>query len=165
MSEIQVYEYYDGYPQLEPEEYRVKIQYIVLGSIDNGKLLTICYAGKFNHIANIGVITHSKSWKKEMIGCDLALKYVRNAVRRGGKSIAEMQQLIEEMMKNKEEIDGMNQVKYGDSCSETNTLYGISIHWGKEESYTDKFVKELGKKVEMMRKVDEFMEKYNNKIN
>lgn len=159
MTSIQVYEYYDGYPHLweEDEVKRARVQYIIVGEIDNNNLLTICYTGKFNHIANIGKTTHIKSWKKECISPEIALKYIQNSIHNKDKTIDDIEKEIEYIKQNKEEIDIKKFPKYGDSCSITITEYNISFYWNKYQSYSEKYINELEKKIEMLKVINIFM--------
>ena len=53
---MQAYEYYDGYEFMRNYD---KVQYIVLGEIDNNTI--ICYIHGYNFISTIGKKIHKKS--------------------------------------------------------------------------------------------------------
>lgn len=59
---VQVYEYYDGYEYLweeESKQQRPRVQYIVLGEMNDNDLIGICYLGQYN--------INSVDWQKKLM--------------------------------------------------------------------------------------------------
>ena len=72
---MQSYEYYDGYGfERNPN----KLQYIVLGELDNHKI--ICYIHGYNFICKISNKTHQKAWNYISIDILKCIKCIKSGL-------------------------------------------------------------------------------------
>lgn len=153
--EVNVYEYYDDYEEVweeEPEENRMRVQYIVLGEIEP-HLFGICYLGRLNVLAWIGKRTHAKAWTVTPIPMRQAREAVENAKKGERKTLDEYKAKYTDLM----ETTCPKYCSPGESRSTYDGMWGASFSWDNLCSYESQFAKEIEKKIRLYELRDEFL--------
>ncbi len=100
---VTVWEYYDGYQHLweeEDESERVKVQYFVLGDIDDDRI-GICYTSFINFVAIISLSVHGMAWKKTEITIERAREYLRKTYTKNGPTLEDYKRKYDELLTTK----------------------------------------------------------------
>lgn len=137
-THVPVYEYYDGY---EDEDDRPVIKYIVLGTLNNGKSVVICYVDKYSFVSTIGSKVHEKAWTTSQISIHEAKKFVRNKLESPNEYVSK----IERLRRKKETLD-----KQYSNISIAISRGNIRFHCYPGESYTDKYIAALQRQIEVI---------------
>jgi hypothetical protein len=138
---IPVYEYWDGYEE-EPEEYRQKVRYFVLGDVDD-HLVGICYTDDFSHIAVIGKRTHSRAWPAGSLTKAEATECLKKSYRTRDPTLDEYRK------KRAQVLEAKPPPAASGTCGTSCSFWGTSFHWDKRvpESYSANFAAALQKKI------------------
>ena len=161
---MQVYEYYDGYEQFwehEEEDDRLKVQYLVVGELNESTLI-ICYINH-NFICPINKRTHDRSWKHITVDLLKAIGYLKNALTNYKEKIPEIRTNIKDAIKNKDRLDRKHNITIPEHTSiGGDGTYTLRLKYG--QSYTDKYVEQLHKKIHVLEVVhlclDDLLRRY-----
>jgi len=158
---VDVYEFYDGYEEIwmmEPEEERLRVQYIVLGKIESHGIV-ICYIGDTKSITNIGNRTHSRAWiRPDMNITNIeAYGYAKVGYQSNKVSLEKYRHQYDYLIENEKELNVKHFVKDGSTISVYDGYWSVSFIYDNVKRYANQFAKAIKLKILIFEVVETFL--------